>query len=616
MIKKRTLIAVTTIILVIGQSILAASESPAPTPNATPDPDPYACETNEQRDARMAWWRDARFGLFIHWGVYAVPAGTHKGVAVKSYGEWIMNKGNIPIEEYKPYAKEFNPTKYDADAWVRLAKRAGMKYIVITAKHHDGFALWPSTASDWDIEATPYKNDLLKPLAEACKKHGLKLGFYYSHAQDWINGGAGCPDPDIRTMDEYIDEIAVPQVRELLTNYGEAPAILWWDTPAAMNEQRAAKLIAQLKLKPGIIHNNRLLKVSPTTLKRTLGKEELDSFKSDQRLPYSGDTETPEQHIPATGLGKRDWEACMTINRTWGFKKDDVGWKSTQELLHNLIDIASKGGNYLLNVGPTAEGLIPEACIERLEQMGAWLQKNGESIYGSSASPFAKLPWGRCTTKVTDAGTTLYLHVFDWPKDGKLLVPGLENEVTSARLLIGGEKLTFEKTESGVVLDLPVEAPDPIASVITLEVPGEPRVSRILIKPTADGSIALPASLVDFAPTKGQEARLQPTNEGMEIGYWENPDTVVSWTFLSETTGNYEISAEVSGLKDAAATIEIGTQKIRTHFTATGNYHTYKSVNLGSISIPTPGEHTLTIHPDAGNWNAVNLKKITLQPAK
>jgi alpha-L-fucosidase len=238
-------------------------------------------------------------------------------------------------------------------------------------------------------------------------------------------------------MDEYVEQVAVPQVRELLTNYGDSPVILWWDTPAAMNEERAAKIIEQLKLKPGIIHNNRLLKVAPC------GVVDMEALKSGKREPYAGDTETPEQHIPATGLGDTDWEACMTINHTWGYKSDDENWKSTKVLLQNLIDIASKGGNYLLNVGPTGEGLIPQASVERLQEIGKWMDANGESIYGTGASPFAKLPWGRCTTKKSKGGTTLYLHVFEWPAEGKLLLPGLESQVKSAQMLVGGAKLKF-----------------------------------------------------------------------------------------------------------------------------------------------------------------------------
>jgi len=605
----------------------------AATPAATPNPDPYANETKKQRDARMEWWRDARFGLFIHWGVYAVPGGIHKGQPVGGYGEWIMEKGKIPVEEYKAYAGQFNPTQYDPEAWVLLAKKAGMKYIVITAKHHDGFALWPSAASKWDIEATPYKKDLLKPLAEACKKHGIKLGFYYSQAMDWTNGGACSQDPNNkRTMDEYVDQIAAPQVRELLTNYGDAPVILWWDTPAAMNEDRAAKLIEPLKMKPGIIHNNRLLKVAPC------GVVDMEALKSGKREPYAGDTETPEQHIPATGLGDHDWEACITMNDTWGFKSDDNNWKSTQVLLRQLIDIASKGGNYLLNVGPTGEGLIPQPSVERLEEIGTWMGANGESIYGSGASPFPKLPWGRCTTKKTKGGTTLFLHVFDWPKDGKLLVPGLENKVRSARLLVAGTELKFEKTPNGVVIDVPAQAPDPNASVVKLEVSGRPKVVQVFIKPDDDGSIVLPASLVDFGiPKKGGPASLQQSADGLEIGSWSNPEATASWAFSGLKPGEYEILAEVSGLENAKATIETGAtdpivsvdvsgiqtkkaedeknvQILAVNLTPTGDYKKHETQSLGKIRIGDEAGVKLTIRPDSSAWKAFNVRKITLKP--
>jgi alpha-L-fucosidase len=291
---------------------------------------------------------------------------------------------------------------------------------------------------------------------------------------DWINGGACSMDPDNkRTMDEYVDQIAVPQIRELLTNYGDAPAILWWDTPAGMNEERAAKILELLKLKPGVIHNNRLFKMAGHM--GVVDMQNLEAMKND---PLFGDTETPEQYIPPTGLGDRDFEVCMTMNDIWGYKEGDNSWKSTKVILHQLIDIASKGGNYLLNIGPKVDGTIPEPSVERLQDIGKWMAVNSESIYGTHASPFPNLPWGRCTQKHGKDGTTLYLQVFDWPKNGELLVPGLENEVKSATLLANGEELEFEKTSSGVLIEVSDKALDPNATVIKMEIVGTPKVSK------------------------------------------------------------------------------------------------------------------------------------------
>ncbi|HTH30202.1 MAG TPA: alpha-L-fucosidase, partial [Lacibacter sp.] len=393
-------------------------------------------------DQRMEWWREARFGMFIHWGVYAVPAGTYNGQKIDRIGEWIMNRGKIPVKEYQAFAKDFNPVKYDPEAWVLMAKNAGMKYIVITAKHHDGFALFKSNASKWNIvDATPYGKDLIKPLAEACRKHGIKLGLYYSHAQDWNNpGGAaarkvtteGWANPDsakidaytaansghwdplqtTKTMAQYIDEVAVPQVREILTNYGDV-AVLWWDTPTGMTDEFAEKLNALLKLQPNIITNDRL-----------------------KRPNYPGDFKTPEQRIPnLSELDGKDWETCMTMNETWGYKSYANKWKSLETLVRNTVDIASKGGNYLLNVGPKADGTFPQESIDLLKGVGTWMKVNGESIYSTKASPFGLFNWGRCTKKENNGNTTLYFSVFEWPKDGKLSIPGLKNEIVSAKLL-------------------------------------------------------------------------------------------------------------------------------------------------------------------------------------
>jgi alpha-L-fucosidase len=437
-------------------------------------------ETKNEKDARMEWWREARFGMFIHWGVYSQWGGVYHGhQQARGGAEWIMNRSKIPVAEYQQKAKEFNPTKYDPDAWVKLAKEAGMKYIVITAKHHDGFALFNSKASKWDItDATAYGKDLLKPLAAACKKYGIKLGFYYSQAQDWNNPGGsvarkemreGWPNPDsakidaytkahkghwdpaqeTKTFAQYIDDVAVPQVKELMTNYGDI-AVLWWDTPTNMTDEAALKLQALLKLQPNIITNDRL-----------------------KRPNFPGDTKTPEQKIPTQSeLDGKDWETCMTMNGSWGYKSWDHKWKSTETLIRNLVDIASKGGNYLLNVGPKEDGTFPQESIDRLEAIGAWMKTNHEAIYATKASPVAPFSWGRCTSKEAKNNTTLYFTVFDWPADGKLFVPGVKNKIISAKLLAGGS-VKATSANGGMVISVPAKAPDAIASVIKIEVKGE-----------------------------------------------------------------------------------------------------------------------------------------------
>ncbi len=402
---------------------------------------------------KMDWWKEAKFGLFIHWGVYSVPAGVYAGKDIAGIGEWIMNRGKIPTTTYQAYAKQFNPIKYNPEAWVKMAKDAGMKYLVITSKHHDGFTLFETKASKWNVvEATPYGRDLLKPLAEACHKYGIKLGFYYSQAQDWNNPGGAASGghwdkAQDGSMDDYIDKVAVPQVKEILSNYGQVD-ILWWDTPTDMTKERAEKFLPILTKYPNLITNNRL------------------------GGGYNGDTETPEQFVPATGFPGRNWETCMTMNDTWGYKSKDNNWKSPKDIIQTLIDIVSKGGNYLLNVGPTSEGLVPQPSIERLGEVGKWMKTNSEAIYGTTASPFSYLPWGRCTQK----GNKLYLHVFNWPTDGQISVP-LQNKVIKAYLLSDPKKLLkVEKTATKNTISLVGSAPDEIASVVVVELKSAPEV--------------------------------------------------------------------------------------------------------------------------------------------
>ncbi len=451
-------------------------------------------ETPAQRDTRMRWWREAKFGLFIHWGVYAVPAGKYG--SNDGYGEWIMYSAKIPVANYREFARQFNPVKYDPKQWARIAKDAGMRYLVITSKHHDGFALFPSDVTEWDIaDATPYKQDLLGPLVKAAHGEGLKIGFYYSQAQDWnnpggakarMNEGEGWDDAHKGGFDTYLKNLSLPQVREILTRY--PIDILWWDTATWMTPQRAAPFAALAAARPGLITNNRL------------------------GAGYGGDTATPEQFVPVTGY-QGDWETCMTMNNHWGYNAADDNWKSTTELIRKLADICAKGGNFLLNVGPTAEGEIPAPCIERLLAMGQWLRVNGEAIYGTTAGPFAHLSWGVATRK----GDQLYLHVFDWPTDGKLRVP-LKSRAKSAALLTApGKKLSIAREPERLVITVPATAPDAIDSVVALELDGEPVVPPL---PTAGATATASASLSNNEPANALD--------GTGAKVWRAPEDVKS----------------------------------------------------------------------------------------
>ena len=429
--------------------------------------DSHSGKNTLSKDERMGWWREARFGMFIHWGLYAVPAGEWKGEKVPDIGEWIMERAKIPVSEYEPLAKQFNPIKFDAEQWVQIAKNAGMKYIVITSKHHDGFCLWDSKYTDYDvIDATPFKRDILAELAAECRKHRIKLCFYHS-IMDWHHPDAQAPFyPNYNdtkksnlNFDRYVEYYLKGQLKELVQNYGPL-GIMWFDGEWIKDWTREMgwdMFEYCLSLQPDTIVNNRVGN----------GRQGMRGLsKSDE---FAGDYGTPEQEIPATGLPGVDWETCMTMNDTWGFKSYDNNWKSCEDLLHKLVDIASKGGNFLLNVGPSAEGLIPGPSVERLAAIGEWMKVNSESIYGTTASPLGEVPWGRCTAKPGK----LYLHVFDWPTNGKLVVSGLKNKVNKAYLLADKKQaklLVTHESKEKVVITVPSKAADPVNTVIVLEI--------------------------------------------------------------------------------------------------------------------------------------------------
>ena len=556
-------------------------------------------KTDEEikHDQKMEWWREARFGMFIHWGLYAVPAGEWDGKEIPGISEWIMLRAGIPVNEYEKLAQQFNPIKFDAEKWVLSAKNAGMKYIVITSKHHDGFAMFRSKASNYNIyDATPFKRDPLAELAAACRKHGIRLGFYYSQAQDWHEAGgtysgieSGKPhwDPELKhdSLMNYINGKALPQVKEILENYGGLD-ILWWDTPIGMTEEAARLLQNEVDKYPNLITNNRLYR------------------------PWPGDFSTPEQHVPPTGLDY-DWEVCMTMNTSWGYKWYDNKWKSSETLIKMLVDIASKGGNLLLNVGPTAEGLIPDSSVIRLEEIGNWMNRNGESVYGTTASPFFKLNWGRCTKKIENGNTTLYLHVFDWPKDELLRVPGMDAKIRDIYLLKNQkQKFAWKFEDNDLLIHAPKVIFDPINTVIVVKINGEPEITSN--KPSlAEGKISLPAEFADIHnPGYGTQARLENSGETFKITRWIDPRVRVEWMFTTDEPGMYQAEALVNAKQSGAAELAIGENKVKSEIPQ-GN-GTIQKIVLGEIKIDKAGDQLLKITPVKENWGEIELSGIVL----
>ena len=560
-----------------------------------------AAAANPGDEARLKWFKEARFGMFIHWGVYAVPAGEWQGKQIGGIGEWILKNGAIPLKDYRAFAKDFTAAKYDPAAWAALAEEAGMKYVVITSKHHDGFALYDSAASDWNsVKASGAKRDLLTPLAKEVRGRGLKFGLYYSQAQDWTHpGGAisgrkasepGWDPAQTGDYDKYLKDIALPQVKEIFGTY--KPDILWWDTPANMTTERAQPLHDALAMMPGIISNDRL------------------------GGGFKGDTKTPEQHIPPRGYPGQMFEVCMTMNDTWGFKKNDHNWKSVTQILQNLSDISSKGGNFLLNVGPTAEGEIPAASIERLKAVGQWMHTYGEAIYATEASPFPRrLNWGRVTRKIDGDKTTLYLHVWDWPADGKLLLPTLKEVPVSGKVMKSKAPVTAAATADGVVLTLPGQATDKDISIVTLEFTGPLTITQqASIAPGADGAIALDAFAADLHGGYTGTIHVMGAGATAHLANWNDAKWWIEYRVNAPAAGKWKISAEVAAASPVMLDIGVGKTRGQQSVPATGGADTWKTIDLGTIDLPK-GEAGLEIKPVAKDWKPIMIRKVVLSPA-
>jgi alpha-L-fucosidase len=529
------------------------------------------------------WWNEAKFGMFIHWGVYAVPADNGTADGGRAIAEWHLSNRRMQIADYERYAADFNPMMFNAREWVRTAKEAGMRYIVITTKHHDGFCMWPTKLTKWSIAgASPFKRDPLKELADECRRQGLRLGFYHS-IMDWHHPDYLPRRPwetrsaDGADLNRYIDTMK-GQLTELLTAYGPI-AVLWWDggwehNATTLRSQEVNALVR--KLQPGIVINDR------------------------NALPE--DFSTPEQTIPARALpASRPWETCMTMNDTWGFAKDDHNWKSPEDLIRKLCDIASKGGNFLLNVGPKATGEFPEESISRLKEVGKWMRSNGRAIYGSQAGPFTRYSFNG---RVSRNGRRLHVYVFDWPAENRLELTGLQTPIVSAKTLLGEPV----KVQGNSLLGRPIRL-DPAATVVELILAGDPVVEATRIVADIAGNLALPAA---EAEVDGTTARYEQGFERDNIGYWLNASDSVFWDIRLAAPTAFTVHLQLACQDDdAGSTFEVlGLQGT---VPATGGWGAFREIEVGRIHLAA-GDHRVRVKPVRMARGAMmNLRRVILR---
>lgn len=564
----------------------------------------FSKETPAERDKRMKWFREARFGMFIHWGLYAIPAGVWNGRNHPGASEWLLNTAQIKVADYTPLLPQFNPVRFNAREWARIAKDAGMKYLVITSKHHDGFALWHSKQSQWDVESTPFKRDILRELAAACKEAGIIFGLYHSimdwHHPDYLPRRSWDPRPEHQAnYDNYVRYMKA-QLKEIVEGYG--PAVLWFDGEweNTWNHERGVDLYNYVRsLKPNILVNNRVDKGRAGMAGMTVGD-------------HLGDFGTPEQEIPPNGFPGVDWESCMTMNGSWGFHQNDPNWKSAQTLIENLVDCASKGGNYLLNVGPTALGEIPAASVERLAAVGNWLKTNGEAIYRTQASPFAKpLKWGRVTRKPGK----LYLHVYGRNLN-EIVLPGLATTVKALYRLERGPSdngLPWNSGPDGLKVSLPSDLGSGPVPVLVLEYSGELNIVEMLLGQAADRSVALDAADADV---EGHTARYESDKKA--IGFWTDSKDKVAWAFRLEKPGRFAVDVTLAcepGNEGTAFEVAAGTERVSGIVPATKGWSDFITLNLGEIELNEPGKVKVVVRVAKMATSAVmNLRSVRLRP--
>ena len=548
---------------------------------------------------KSRFFDDSNFGMFIHWGLYSHLAGEWQDKTYYGIGEWIMNPrvANIPPEEYKKTAKEFNPSEFNAKAIAQLAKDAGMKYIIITSKHHEGFAMFDSKVSDFDIvDATPFARDPMKELAKACHDLDLGFGFYYSHNQDWTapggtNGPTTDKDGNEVSFEDYFYNKCKPQVREICSNYGEIDFV-WFDTPGGMPENYVVELAKMVReLQPNAMMSSRV-------------GYGLGDYST------NGDMEVPSKNIE--GL----WETCDTNNDSWSYAWYDNNFKSPKEILNRLISTVGRGGTYLFNVGPNGDGVVPEIGAKFLRESGEWLKKYPQVVYSAGPSPWKHaLPWGDITTK----DNSLFLSVVDWPKDGKLYLPGLDAEIESIKLLGDSKKnkAKYSKENDWVVIDVPSKPLDGLISVIEV----------ILKTPAKDVKVTTSLGvypnfettyLVDFGKTVNADMKYIRWME--KFGEWKHTHQVsdwkkdgkVTWEVSVEKPGYYYLDLSYAGEGRLVwKTVTDEGVEVQNQQGATEKYVYYP---MGIIEFKTAGSHTISISLVEGDVKTSSLKGLKLIP--
>jgi alpha-L-fucosidase len=553
----------------------------------------------QRKDAeaqRGKLFRDGNYAMFIHWGLYSNLANEYKGKTYYGIGEWIMSPrlANIPVDEYKELAKEFNPVKFDADRIVKLAKNAGMKYIIITSKHHDGFAMYDSDVSDFNIvDATPFNRDPMKELAKACKKEGIGFGFYYSHNMDWTApGGKRGPETNAQgeavSFDDYFYNKCLPQVNEITTRYGDM-VLIWFDTPGGMPKEYVEELMK-------LVHENQSEAFVSGRIGHGLGDY--------QTL---GDMEVPDENVE--GL----WEAVDVTNDSWGYAWYDQNWKSPEDILKRLISTVARGGTYMLNVGPKGDGSIPDYAAKSLEASGKWITKYPRVIYGADPSPWKHaLPWG----DITRQGDTLLLAVYNWPSSGLLFLPGLKNRILSAKLLTGfdNKAISYHRDENAVVLDLPLSEPEHFISVIELVIDGEAEVDNThALDPELTTEIT--AHFAELENCNLQEKRWMEKfgewKRNHNIHEWED-DSKAMWEINVLEAGVYMIELKYAGSGRLVWSVESDEgRKIQNQQNSS---HIFTSYPIGWMRFDTPGKHTVSVRLIEGDPISSELTSIKFTP--